>query len=151
MRKQIKDQLLGKVTFDVSEKVVEREVDQMVEMLQRQFESQGLNIDTSRFNSPEIRAGYKPDAERAVRQRLIVQQIARQESLELTAEEEEEIYQQIARLMRTDVEKVRTEYARSIIVEESKENRLADKVFKFIEQAAAIETAPAEPSPSAQE
>ena len=119
--------------------------------MQHQFESQGLKIDTSRFNSPEIRADYRAQAEKNVRWRLICRQIAEQESLQLSDDEVEEIYQEVARFTRKDIDTVRSEYADSNIVEQSKDDRILDRVFKLIEAEAVYTESAAEPITSSQE
>jgi len=136
IRQQIIDQLVGKVEMELSDKVIEREVDQLIGLLQHQFQSQGLKVDAGRFNTPEIRAEYRPQAEKNVRWRLISQRLAELEDINLRDEELEEIYQEIARLLRTNVEKVKQEYENSSIVEQSKESKLQDKILKFLEDEA---------------
>jgi trigger factor len=151
VRRQIAEQLVEGTSFDLSPKVVEREVDRLIGLLQHQFESQGLKIDTSRFNSPEIRADYRAQAEKNVRWRLICRQIAEQESLQLSDDEVEEIYQEVARFTRKDIDTVRSEYADSNIVEQSKDDRILDRVFKLIEAEAVYTESAAEPITSSQE
>ncbi len=151
VRRQIAEQLVEGNSFDLSPKVVEREVDRLIGLLQHQFESQGLKIDTSRFNSPEIRADYRAQAEKNVRWRLICRRIAEQESLQLSDDEVEEIYQEVARFTRKDLDTVRSEYADSNIVEQSKDDRILDRVFKLIEAEAVYTESAAEPITSSQE
>jgi trigger factor len=136
VRQQIVDQLLTMTTFELSSKVIDREVDRMVGMLQHQFESQGLKIDTSRLNTAEIRAEYRPQAEKNLRRRLILEQIAKQENIELTEEDKEQIYAEVARFARMDIEKVKREYADSSIIEQSSESKIQDKVLKLLEDSA---------------
>lgn len=136
VRRQIVDQLLGKVQFELSSKVIEREVNYLIDMLLQQFETQGLKLDPAKFNTPEIRAEYRPQADRNVRLRLIFQQIARQENIELNEEELEEIYSEVARIARTDVATVKRDYVDSVVVQNARERRLQEKVFKIIEESA---------------
>lgn len=151
VRRQIVEQLVANISFELSPKVVEREVDRLIGLLQHQFESQGLKIDASRFNSAEIRADYRIQAEKNVRWRLICRRIADQENLELSDDELEGIYQEVARFTRKSIDTVRTEYAESGIVEQSKEDRIVDKVFKLIEAEAVYADSVTEPTISSQE
>lgn len=105
-----------------------------------QFESQGLKIDAARFNSPEIRAEYRPQADKSLRRRLILQQIARLENIELSEDESDEIYREVARLFRIDVQTLKTEYTDSIVVEQAMERKLEDKAFQFLEDEAIIQS-----------
>lgn len=136
VQQQILDQLLSKVKIELSAKVIDREVDRMVGNLLHQFESQGLKMDVSKFNTPEIRADYRPQAERNILRRLILEKIAEQENLKLTDEEIEQVYQEVARYARMDVATVKHEYADSAVVEQSKESKIQEKVFRFLESEA---------------
>ncbi|HOI93385.1 MAG TPA: trigger factor [Syntrophobacter fumaroxidans] len=136
VQQQILDQLLSKVKIELSAKVIDREVDRMVGNLLHQFESQGLKMDVSKFNTPEIRADYRPQAERNILRRLILEKIAEQENLKLADEEIEQVYQEVARYARMDVATVKHEYADSAVVEQSKESKIQEKVFRFLESEA---------------
>lgn len=138
VREQAVEKLLDSIQFELSDKVVQREVDKLVGMLLQQFESQGLKVDTSRFNTPEIRASYRPQAEKNLRWSLISDAIAKKEGLELTEEEVEEIYREVARLARMDVDLIKREYAQSPIIEQTKESKLQEKVLKLVESEASF-------------
>lgn len=152
VRRAIMDQLLSSVSFEVPSKVVEREVDRRIQHFVHQFTAQGLNLDPSRFQTPEIRAEQRPAAERDIRWRLIVEQIAAQENLELSEEEKETVYAEVARLYRTSPDQVREEYQESAIVQEMFQQKLEEKVFKLLEDhAVAKEGAPEAPPEESEE
>jgi len=141
VRRQIVDHLLERTPLELPEKVIEREVDGLIAHFQHQLESQGLKLDPSKFNTPEIRADYRPQAEKNLRQRLIFGQIAKQEQIELSESEEDAIFQDVARYTRMDVEAVR-EHADSTIVEQAKEGKIHEKVFALLEESAVFSDAP---------
>jgi trigger factor len=141
VRQQIIDQLVERTELELSNKVIEKEIDHMIRLLQHQFESQGLKVDPDRFNTPEIRAEYRPQAEKNLRWRLISSRIAELEEISLNEAEMEEIYTEIARLFRTDLDKVRSDYADSTIVDQTKSNKIQDKVLQFLEDEAVTEEA----------
>lgn len=151
VQQQIMEQLLGKTQFELSPKVIDREVNRLIELLQHQFQSQGLQVDTFKFDTPEIRAEYRPQAERNVRWHLILHRIAEQEKIELSEDELEDVYRNVARLARVDVEKVRSEYQETGFVEQAKESKLEEKVFKFLEDEAVYVEAPDEEKSTDQE
>ncbi len=149
VRQQIVDHLLGKVKLELTPKVIEREVDRLISALQHQFQSQGLKVDVTKFNTPEIRTDYRPQAEKNVLRQLVLEKIAALEKIDLTDEEEEQIYRDIARFARTDVARVREEYADSALVEQSRESKIQEKVLKFLEDEAHYkEASEQEESPS---
>lgn len=136
VRQQIVDRLIGMVSLEISPRVIEREVEHQIGLLQRQFQSQGLDVDISRFDTPEIRDEYRPQAEKNIRRRLILQQIAKQENIELTPEEMDEIYRQVSIFARVDLERVKSEYADSAVVVQAQETKTQDKVMQLIQDAA---------------
>lgn len=136
IREQIMEQLLDKVAIELSSKVIEREVDRMVSLFRHQFESQGLNVDYSKLDTPEIRASYRPQAERNIRWRIICSYIAEREQLVLTDEEMNAIYQDVARAARMDLETVKRDYADNYLVLQARERRMQDKVLKLLEDSA---------------
>ncbi len=145
VREQVSEMLLKDATFELSPKVIDREVERMVEMFLSQFQSQGLKIDRSRFLTPEVKAEYRPQAEKNVRLRLILDAIAKQEDVTLSDDDLEEIYQSIARMARMDAETVKRDYADSVIMEQAKESKIQDKVYALIEaKAVFVDQPPAE-------
>jgi trigger factor len=136
VRQQIIDQLISRVNIEVSSRVIEREVDRLINMLRHQFESQGLKIDTGRFDTAGIRAEYRPQAEKNVRWQLICDHVAEREGLELTTQELEEVYHEVAQAARMDVATIKRDYSDSSIVYQAKEGRLREKAFRIIEEAA---------------
>ncbi|MGV8074708.1 MAG: trigger factor [Syntrophobacteraceae bacterium] len=133
VRQQIMEHLLSKTQIEVSQKVIEREVDRLVEILQSQFKSQGLNVGDLKFDSPEFRAGYYPQAEKNVRWHLMSHWIAEQENIELTEDDLEQVYNEVAGIVRVDVEKLKSDYLGIGIIEQAKESKFEEKVFKFLE------------------
>ncbi len=136
LREAIMEQLLSKTSFDVPEKVVDREVDRRIQHFVHQLTAQGLKIDPTRFYTPEVRADQRPGAERDIRWRLIVEQIAAQENLELSEDEKDTVYTEVARMYRTTPEQVKTEYQDSTIVAEMFQQKLEEKVFQLLEDHA---------------
>ncbi len=136
VQQQIIDQLLAKVDIELSSRVVEREIDRLLGMLHYQFESQGLKVDRSRLNTDEIRADYRSQAEKNVRWRLISEYLAKREELDLAEQELEDVYRDVARVARMDVENVKRDYAETAIVTQAKEGKLQEKVLKMLEEAA---------------
>ena len=144
VQQELVDQLLEKTSFELSEKTVDAEVQRMIYILTEQFQRQGIKIDASRFDTPAIRADYRPQAEKNVKRRLILEQISVQENLTLTDEETEEIFKEISRITRTDIDKVKTEFADSPFVEEARGTKIQDKVLKLLETEAVVTEASAE-------
>lgn len=148
---QMIDQLIDRTPFEVSAKVIEHEVNRLVGQLQQQFKAQGVNVDTTAFNSPEVRAGYALQAQRNVRWQLISEGIAEREQITLSAEDQEEIYEQAARMFRVSKEKVKSDYARSQLVEQLKAGKLQEKIFAVLDEHAVVTEKQAQPSATSKE
>ncbi len=137
----ITDKLVRRARFDVTPRVIEAETGKMADNLRYQFERQGLKFDAARFDSPEFRSSYKPQAEKNVRVRLILDKIAEAENISLSDEDNEEIYREIGSAYGIDAEKVKREYADSSFIEQSRDRKIEDKVLKLIEaEAVYVET-----------
>jgi len=138
IHQQMIDQLVERTEFGISPKVIEQEVSRLVAQLQQQFKTQGLNVDTAGFNSPEVRSGYAQQAQRNVRWQLISEGIAEREQIALSAEEQEDIFEQSARMFRVSKEKVKSDYARSQLVEQLQAGKLQEKIFALLDEHAVI-------------
>ncbi|MCE5335924.1 MAG: trigger factor [Desulfobacteraceae bacterium] len=144
LREQIVDKLLEQIQFEVPPRAVEAEADRMVQNLKHQFESQGLNFDTERLNAPEYKTGYRMQAERDIRTRLILDKIAQSEGLSLDFAESEELYRDIGKSYGMDPEKIKAEFEGSAMIEQLKERKLEDKVLNLIETEAVFVDTPEE-------
>jgi len=133
---QIVKSLLAKTQFELSQKVIDREVDRLLDIFLHQFKTQGLEVDPARFNTPEMRAGYRPQAEKGLQWSLIAHHIAKLEGLDLTSEEEEETFREVAAMFRMDVGTFKQEHSESAVIAEAKEAKIQEKVLKFLEEQA---------------
>lgn len=145
LREQITEKVLQQVQFEISPRVIDREADRMAENLQYQFESQGIPFNPEHFNTPEMKAGYRLQAEKNIRVRLTLEKIAETEQITLSDEDVEEIYKQIGRTYNVDPEKVKRDYGDSAIIEQARDRKLEDKILKFIEAEAVYLDKPEEP------
>lgn len=146
LREQITEKLLNQVQFELSSRIVDREADRMAENLKYQFESQGIPFDAARFNTPEMKTGYRLQAEKNIRIRLTLEKIAEFEQISLNDEDSEEIYRQIGKAYHVDPEKVKREYGDSVIIEQARDRKLEDKIMRFIESEAAYLDEPEKPA-----
>jgi len=102
---QITEKLLRHAQFEVSSRVVDAEADRMAENLKLQFERQGMRFDAAHFDSPEFRTGYRLQAEKNIRTRLVLDKIAVIEQISLTDEDTEGLYREVARAYGMDPQK----------------------------------------------
>lgn len=149
IHQQMIEKLIDAAPFELSSKAVDREVDRLVGQFQQQFQAQGIQVDTAAFDTPEVRAEYRPQAEKNIRWQLISERIAELEDIELSAQEQEQIFEQAARMFRVPKEKVESDYADSQLVEQLKAGKLQDKIFQRLDEHAVVtEKSPEQPSTS---
>lgn len=97
--------------IDLPPVMVEHEVDHMLRHFEQQLSMQGLNLEQySQFTGQDvsaIREQFKEDAEKKVRSGLVLEAIAKQESVEVSDEEVEEELKKLAEQMNRELEEVR--------------------------------------------
>jgi trigger factor len=143
---QILRKILDQVQFEVSPRVIEREAERMLNNLKRQFTDQGLQFDAGTLDSENYKTMSRLQAEKDIRTRLVLEKIAKAESIALDPDEEEEVFRDIAASYRMDVKKFKSQYGDSALVEKEQERKLEDKVLKFIENEAVFVDKPEETS-----
>ena len=107
-KRRVRDELRDKVLNAVIEQaqmtihplLVEEEVEEMEHRLSHMLEAQHLSMDQYlimvRKNREEYRAELRPDAENRVKRTLVLDEVARQEEITVSAEDLEQIYRAYA-------------------------------------------------------
>ena len=97
---QLVDAVIEKVQAEIPDEMVENEVDEIINSFAYRLQSQGLKLETylkhTGQTTDDLRAQYKPQAERQVKVRLGLEKIAELENLKPTEEETEAEYQKLA-------------------------------------------------------
>ncbi len=91
LRERVLDAVLSQVTIDLPESMVLHEMEHTLEDLDRRLRSRGLSFETYLRSQGKddagLRADLRPGAERRVRVRLLLDEVARREGLTPTEEE----------------------------------------------------------------
>lgn len=138
LREQIDRKLLELHDIPIPEKAVLAQTESKIRDLEVQYLRQGIQVDEEAFRSPEIKRMFQPGAEMSVKLGIILDRIARQEGIELSPEDEEEIYSKVAQVLKRDVSEVKSQMAESGLVQKMKTNRIREKVYRLIEDNAVI-------------
>ena len=92
---------VGRATVDAPAPMVDRELDSRVASMRRSVESRGIDFDdyliASRQTEEQIRESMKPEAERYVRRVLVLDEIGRQENIEVSDKEIDDRLKEMAR------------------------------------------------------
>ncbi len=91
---QLIDAVIEKVQAEIPDEMVENEVDEIINAFAQRLQSQGLKLETylqyTNMTTDDLRAQYKPQADRQVKVRLGLEKIAQLEGIKPTDEECEE-------------------------------------------------------------
>ncbi len=88
---QLIDAVIEKVQAEIPDEMVENEVDEIINAFAQRLQSQGLKLETylqyTNMTTDDLRAQYKPQADRQVKVRLGLEKIAQLEGIKPTDEE----------------------------------------------------------------
>ena len=96
LRDNLVDWLIRKTPFPLPEAMVERELEVMIEEALTRIRSLRLDPERIGIEEAKLREKYRPTAERRVKSTLILEEIARQEDIEVDEEEIEKRIQEMA-------------------------------------------------------
>ena len=133
------DQMLAGMEGDVSAEMIEKETDRVMEQVDAQLRSQGMDLKSymayAKTTEEEMRASYRMEAEQQLRMRLALQYVADQEHLTVADGDIENGFIQLASMYRCSVEEVKKE----IPAEAIREDMVIQKAIRFVRENAVIE------------
>lgn len=138
---ELMDALAAKVEVELPEVLVDEEIQNQVNQLAQQIQQYGMNLTqylSMMGKKPEdLKADYHDGAEKTVKIRLGLEEIAKQENLKPADEDVEKEYDNIAKQYNMDVEKVKS----MIDVELLKKDLCNQKAYDFVKENATKTTA----------
>ena len=124
--------LIEKVEADIPECMFENETENMVRDYDNRLRMNGLDLKTyfqyTGMTLESLREQMKPDAEKQVKSRLALEQIAANEKIEATAEEIEAEYARLAEMYGMEADKVKEAVEADAIAEDIKVKKAVDAV-----------------------
>ena len=109
---QLIDAVIEKVQAEIPDEMVENEVDEIINAFAQRLQSQGLKLETylqyTNMTTDDLRAQYKPQADRQVKVRLGLEKIAQLENIEISEEECEEELKRLSESYGMPLENVKT-------------------------------------------
>lgn len=146
-KNEFDNDLLTKVVenanVDIPNGMIEREIDVLVQDMERSLQYQGLSLDMfmkyTNSKMEDIRERYRAEAGRRVKSQLVLEAIANAESIEVTEEDVEQNFKEIAESTQQDVEDIKSRLDADQMVYLRQDLRL-EKAMDFLrENAVAIE------------
>ena len=138
----VDDQLIEKLIENMKGEIPEAMYDNQINDMLREFDmrlrSQGMDMNTYlKYTGMDIDADktmYKPEAEKRVKLRLILEAIARKEAFEATEKDIEDEYNKLAEAYKMDIDKVKKAVSEEGLAEDIK----VDKAMKYVRDNASI-------------
>lgn len=113
LNEQIFKQLLEKVAFEVPDMMVEAELEQILRDAEQSFAQNNRTFEEVGLSREKLTEQYRPVAEKQVRRHLILSKLMDQEKLELSDEELEKGFQEMADTYRQPVDQLKTYYSKN--------------------------------------
>ena len=138
---QISEKLVELAQSDIPEAMYERQVDEMIRDFEARLRSQGLNVGLNDYlqymgmDMDSLRNVYRADAEKIVKRKLVLEAIAKKENIEVTDEDVEKEYADIAESYKIEVEQVKA----AIPAETIKGDLTVRKALEFVKENAVIQ------------
>lgn len=140
VKNQLIDQLIANMTAEVPEEMFEQTVERSMEDFSYRLSSQGMDVKLymqyTGMDEAAMRKSFRPQAERQVKLRLALEQIAKQEPIVPTAEDLDAEYKKIAESYKMDVEKVKTMIPEKGLTEDV----AVEKAMTLVEESADVKT-----------
>lgn len=140
LRQQLLEQLASRVTGEIPEGMVAREVDRRVEEFMRRLMEQGVDPRQAAVNWDEFRAGQQGPAVETVKSVLVLDALATREGVEVSDDELDADIQGYATRMGRSLEDVRQELARHDQLEQIRTGLQREKVVTLALSRATMET-----------
>ena len=113
MNEQIFSALIEKTDFEVPDAMIEMELDGIIQETEQSLSYQNMSMEDIGMTRESISEKYREVAEKQVRRHLILSKIINQEKIELTDEDLEKAYSEMAENVKQPVEEIKKFYGQS--------------------------------------
>ena len=123
---------------EIPEAMYDNQINDMLREFDMRLRSQGMDMNTylkyTGMDIDAVKTMYKPEAEKRVKLRLILEAIARKEAFEATEKDIEDEYNKLAEAYKMDIDKVKKAVSEEGLAEDIK----VDKAMKYVRDNASI-------------
>ncbi|ACM20983.1 ribosome-associated peptidylprolyl cis-trans isomerase, FKBP-type (trigger factor) [Geotalea daltonii FRC-32] len=139
LRDRLIKALIEKNSFEVPETLVDKQLNLMLENSKRRLAMQRLTIEMMGLNDEGYKAQFRSAAETQVKGSILLDALARKESIEVTAAEVDEKLEQIAQQNNQDLEQVNKFYQQNAQAKENLSAQLKeDKAIELLLSKATV-------------
>ncbi|TCK90601.1 trigger factor [Natranaerovirga hydrolytica] len=138
-QEKVVDAIIENSTIELPEPMVDMQIDQMAQDLEQRLQYQGLNLEQYLQMMGQNRMTFndqlRPEAEKRIKSRLVLENIVKAENIEVTEEEINEEIKKMAEMYKIEEDKIK-----EMIVDQEKENMKIDiavqKAVELVVEAA---------------
>ena len=142
LREQAVEKAGENANVEIPHVLVERQTEVMIEDLERNLQTQGLNLEQyfmyTGMTRENLKEEYAEGAKKAVLSELVLEAIAKEESIEATDEDLEKEYEKMAEKYQQDVQIIKDSFVNNNRIESLKYNIVLDKTVDFLIENAII-------------
>lgn len=142
-QKRLLDDLMAKAEFPLPKAVVDRHVERMLNELVGKLERQGRSLASTGKTEDEWRVTYRPQAEDLARSEIFLLATAKAESLEVSEQELDFFFQQMAARTGEDFFQLKKFHMDNNLMFAVRDRLLADKAMERIYSRAEVKEVPA--------
>ncbi len=141
-QKQLIDKLLKMVDIEIPEAMLERHLNSMVEDKRHRLEQRGKSLESTGKTVEEFREELKPQAEELARSEIVLLTLAKQEGLEVSEQEVDFYFRQMAARSGEDYNQLKQLYTENNLIWAVRDKLLADKAMDLLYSKAAVTKVP---------
>ena len=138
---EILNHLISGTSFEVSRGVVERQLEKLVHDAMNRMIQRGYGKEQVEKQHDALAKEFKQEAEKQVRLAFILERIAEKEKIQITPDDLNARFEQLAKQYHLTIEKVKEHFQKEENLESLIEQIINEKVFKFIKANAEITNA----------
>ncbi|MCP3899736.1 MAG: trigger factor, partial [Desulfobacteraceae bacterium] len=150
LSEQIFQNLLSKYEFEVPESLVEAELNGIIAEAEQAYQQNNMTFEDAGMSKDSLRKDYKDVAEKQARRHLILDKIIEQEKLEMTDQEIEKSFEEMAKGMNASVDAIKNYFNMDKNqLENYKHTQLEKKAVELIVEKGKVTEKPPEKEESA--
>ncbi len=137
-REEVLDQIVRRLSFDVPEILIREELEDNARRIAANLARQGIDVSKTSIDWKKIFDEERPFADKAVRRRMVLEAIARQEKFEVTEQELDAEFEKIGTHTGKSSAAVRAQFEKDQRLQSFRMYLLQNKALDFIYRSATI-------------
>jgi len=137
-RETVLDQVVRRLSFDVPESMIREELENSARGIAANLARQGIDVSKTSIDWKKVFNDQRPYAETTVRNRLVLEAIARQEKMEITEQELDAEFQKMANRGGKSAAVIRAQFEKDQRLQSLRMYLLQNKALDFIYRNANI-------------